>query len=58
MHSTTIKVNDITRNCYFECFFFLIYVTYVTVNVGEMFVQAILKCSIDIQQADNMKKVE
>ena len=33
------------------------YVTYVTVSVGQIFVQTILICSIDIQQADSMKKL-
>ena len=33
------------------------YVTYVTVSVGQIFVQMILICSIDIQQADSMKKL-
>ena len=33
------------------------YVTYVTVSVGQIFVQTILVCSIDIQQADSMKKL-
>ena len=33
------------------------YVTYVTVSVGQNFVQTILICSIDIQQADSMKKL-
>ena len=33
------------------------YVTYVTVNVGQIFVQTILICSIGIQQADSMKKL-
>ena len=33
------------------------YVTYVTVSVCQIFVQMILICSIDIQQADSMKKV-
>ena len=35
----------------------LIFVTYVTVSVGQIFVQTILICSIDIQQADSMKKL-
>ena len=35
----------------------LFYVTYVTVSVGQVFVQTILVCSIDIQQADSMKKL-
>ena len=35
----------------------LIYVTYVTVSVGQIFDQTILICSIDIQQADSMKKL-
>ena len=33
------------------------YVTYVTVSVGQFFVQMILIYSIDIQQADSMKKL-
>ena len=33
----------------------LIDVTYVTVSVGQFFVHAFLICSIDIEQADNMK---
>ena len=33
------------------------YVTYVTVSMGQIFVQTILICSIDIQQADSMKKL-
>ena len=33
------------------------YVTYVTVSVGQIFVQTILICTIDIQQADSMKKL-
>ena len=33
------------------------YVTYVTVSVGQIFVQTILICSIDIQQADSMIKL-
>ena len=35
----------------------LIDVTYVTVSVGQIFVQTILICSIDIQQADSMTKL-
>ena len=30
---------------------------YVTVSVGQIFVQTILICSIDIQQADSMKQL-
>ena len=33
------------------------YVTYVTVSVGQIFVQTFLICSLDIQQADSMKKL-
>ena len=33
------------------------YVTYVTVSVCQIFVQTILICNIDIQQADSMKKL-
>ena len=33
------------------------YVTYVTESVGQIFVQTILMCSIDLQQADSMKKL-
>ena len=33
------------------------YATYVTVSVDKIFVQTILICSIDIQQADSMKKL-
>ena len=33
------------------------YVTYVTVSVGQIFVQTILMCSVDIQHADSMKRL-
>ena len=56
MHSATVKVNNIIQNCYFPNGI-LIYVAYVTVSVGQIFVQAILICSICIQQAHNMKKL-
>ena len=35
----------------------LIYVSYVTVSVGQIFDQTILISSIDIQQADSMEKL-
>ena len=56
MHIATVKVNNIIQNCYFSKGI-LIYVTYVTVSVGQIFVQAILICRICIQQAHNMKKL-
>ena len=33
------------------------YATYVTLSVGQIFVQTILICTIDIHQADSMKKL-
>ena len=54
MHSATLQVNDITQKVLFLKAI-LIYVTYVTVSVGQIFFQTILICSIDIQQADGMK---